>query len=72
MDESLRSRITFDPAVRGGKPCIRGTRVTPDEILEYLGGGMSEAEVLEDFPYLVTEDVAAARAHVAERDARPS
>lgn len=72
MDESLRSRITVAPDVRGGKPCIRGTRVTPDEILEYLAGGMTEAEVLNDFPYLVSEDLAAAQAYLAERDVRPS
>lgn len=55
-------RITLDPAVRSGKPCIRGTRITVRDIVEYLAGGMSEDELLADFPSLTREDVRAAAA----------
>nr|MBP9161442.1 DUF433 domain-containing protein [Flavobacteriales bacterium] len=48
--------ITVDPAIRSGKPCIRGMRITVGDILEYLAGGMSIPEILEDFPYLTEED----------------
>lgn len=47
---NLEDRILVDPAVRNGKPCIRGTRITVYDVLEYLAGGMSEAELLQDFP----------------------
>jgi uncharacterized protein (DUF433 family) len=55
-------RISSDPEVRGGKPCIQGTRITVSDILEYLAGGMSEGEVLADFPSLQKEDIRAALA----------
>jgi uncharacterized protein (DUF433 family) len=54
-----RRHITTDPSVRGGKPCIRNTRITVLDILEYLAGGMSVEEVLKDFPDLTAEDVKA-------------
>jgi uncharacterized protein (DUF433 family) len=54
-----RERITFDPAVRFGKPCIRGMRITVYDVLEYLAGGMTIEELLADFPYLEREDVLA-------------
>lgn len=63
-------RITVDPAVRFGKPCIRGTRVTVGDVLGYLAGGMTEAEVLADFPQLIREDVLACFAFAAERERR--
>jgi uncharacterized protein (DUF433 family) len=47
------------PAIRSGKPCIRGTRIAVGDVIEYLAGGMSIQEVLEDFPYLTAEDVKA-------------
>lgn len=65
-----RDRITIDPAVRGGKPCIRGTRMTAVDVLEYLAGGMSVPEVLGDFPYLTEDDVRAVLAFAADRDRR--
>ena len=65
-----RERITIDPAVRSGKPCIRGTRITVADIFEYLGGGMSIAEVLDDFPDLTADDLQACFAFTAERDRR--
>ena len=51
--------ITIDPGMRGGKPCIRGLRITVTDVLEYLAGGMSEDEILRDFPYLTREDIRA-------------
>jgi uncharacterized protein (DUF433 family) len=53
-------RITSDPEVMGGRPCIRGMRIRVADILEMLAGGASHAEIIEDFPYLEPEDIAAA------------
>ena len=49
--------ITIEPGKRSGKPCIRGLRITVYDILEYLAGGMSEAEILEDFSELTADDI---------------
>jgi uncharacterized protein (DUF433 family) len=65
---SYRDRIVVDPAIRSGKPCIRGTRITVYDILEYLAGGMSEDEILRDFPSLAREDVKAALEFAAARE----
>ena len=62
-----RDHITAEPGKRGGKPCVRGLRITVDEVLEYLGY-MTDAEVLEDFSYLTADDLQACRAFAAERD----
>jgi uncharacterized protein (DUF433 family) len=51
--------ITIEPGKRSGKPCIRGLRITVYDILEYLAGGMSEAEILEDFSELTADDIKA-------------
>jgi len=59
--------ITIEPGKRGGKPCIRGTRMTVTDVLEYLAGGMSEAEILADFPDLTAEDIRACLAFAADR-----
>jgi uncharacterized protein (DUF433 family) len=67
---SLLARISIDPAVRFGKPCIRGTRITVGDVLGYLAGGMSEAEILADFPQLSHDDVLACLAYAAERERR--
>jgi uncharacterized protein (DUF433 family) len=67
---NLEDRILVDPAVRSGKPCIRGTRVTVYDVLEYLAGGMSEAELLQDFPDLSAEDIRAVLAFAAARERR--
>jgi uncharacterized protein (DUF433 family) len=61
------SRITQDPAVMGGRPCIRGMRVTVGTIVGLLASGRSEAEILEAYPYLEREDIAAALAYAAWR-----
>jgi uncharacterized protein (DUF433 family) len=58
-------RITIDPAVMGGKPCIRGMRVTVGMIVEALGAGRTESEILTDFPYLEREDIRAALSFAA-------
>lgn len=50
------SRITVDPEVRFGKPCVRGTRMTVGDVLSYLASGMSEEEILKDFPQLTRDD----------------
>ena len=67
-----RTRIHIDPAIGGGKPCIVGTRIAVYDILEYLAGGMSENQILEDFPALGREDVRASLQFAAERERRLS
>ena len=67
---SQLERITIDPVVRFGKPCVRGTRLTVGDVLGYLAGGMTEAEVLADFPQLTHEDILACLAFAAERERR--
>ena len=62
--------ITVEPAKRGGKPCIRGLRITVYDILEYLASGMSDDEILADFPDLTKEDIRACLAFAAERERR--
>ena len=62
--------ITTNPAIRSGKPCIRGTRITVSDVLEYLAGGMTEAEILQDFPELTREGIRACLAFAAEREKR--
>lgn len=61
------ARITNDPAKRSGQACIRDLRITVKDILEYLAGGMTEGEILEEFPDLQHEDFAAVYAWAAER-----
>jgi len=63
-------RITIDPNVRFGKPCVRGTRITVGDVLGYLASGMTEAELLADFSSLSHEDVLACLAFAAERERR--
>lgn len=69
---SWQDRISVDPAVRSGKPCIKGTRITVYDVLEYMAGGMSEKEILEDFPDLTGEDIRACLAFAAARERRLS
>ncbi len=63
-----QDRITIDPNKRGGKPCIRGLRITVYDVLEYLASGMSEEEILRDFPDLKGEDIKACLEFAAERE----
>ena len=62
-----RKIITVEPGKRNGKPCIRGLRMTVTDVLEYLAGGMSVAEILDDFPNLTEEDIQACLAYAAEK-----
>jgi len=62
--------ITITPGVRSGKPCIKGTRIAVADILEYLAGGMTEAEILGDFPALKPEHIRACLAFAAARERR--
>ena len=64
------SIITIEPGKRGGKPCIRGLRITVYDILEYLASGMSEDDILRDFPDLTREDIRASLAFAADRERR--
>jgi uncharacterized protein (DUF433 family) len=66
----LLRRLSIDPAIRFGKPCVQGTRISDGDVLGDLAGGMSEAEVLADFPQLTHEDVLACLAFAAERERR--
>jgi uncharacterized protein (DUF433 family) len=65
-------RITIEPGKRSGQPCIRGMRITVRDVLEYLAGGMSVEEVLEDFPELTIEDIRACLAFAANQIPRPA
>ena len=67
---NLLNRIAVDPAIRFGKPCVRGTRIAVGDVLGYLAGGMSEAQILADFPQLTNADVRACLAYAAERERR--
>ena len=61
-------RITITPDKRSGKPCIRGTRMTVTDVLEYLAGGMSPEEIVAEFPDLTLEDIRACLAFAADRE----
>ena len=63
-----KDRITIEPGKRGGKPCIRGLRITVYDVLEYLASGMTEDEILNDFPDLTLEDIRACLAFAADRE----
>jgi uncharacterized protein (DUF433 family) len=65
-----RDFITIEPGKRGGKPCIRGLRITVYDVLEYLASGMSEDEILEDFPDLTRQDIRACLAFAADLERR--
>jgi uncharacterized protein (DUF433 family) len=61
-------QITLEVGKRGGKPCIRGLRITVYEVVEYLASGMSQEEILENFPDLDAEDIKACLTFAAERE----
>lgn len=67
---TLLDRITINPEIRSGKPFISGTRITVADILGYLAAGMSEQELLADFPDLVHDDILATLAFAAQREQR--
>ncbi|OFZ67231.1 MAG: hypothetical protein A2V79_06330 [Betaproteobacteria bacterium RBG_16_56_24] len=62
------SRITLEPGKRGGRPCIRGLRISVYDVLEMLAEGMSETEIIEDFPELEPADIRACLAFAADRE----
>ena len=65
---NYQAYITIEPDKRGGKPCIRGLRITVSDILDYLASNMSADEILEDFPDLTHEDLRACLAFAADRE----
>jgi uncharacterized protein (DUF433 family) len=66
----LEDYITISPGIRSGKPCIRDTRITVYDVLDYLASGMSEKQILDDFPGLSSEDIRACIAFAAARERR--
>jgi uncharacterized protein (DUF433 family) len=67
INDQLRSRITIEPGKRSGQPCIRWMRITVQDVLEYLAGGMTAEEVLADFPELTADDMRACLEFAADR-----
>jgi uncharacterized protein (DUF433 family) len=65
-----RTIITLEPGKRSGQPTIRGLRITVSDVLGYLASGMTEDEILRDFPYLVRDDIRACLAFAADRERR--
>lgn len=65
---NYRDFITLEPGKRGGKPCIRGLRITVYDILEYLASGMTSQEILDEFDYLTIEDIHACLSYAADRE----
>jgi uncharacterized protein (DUF433 family) len=60
--------IRIDPGKRGGKPCIRDLRITVYDVLDYLASGMTNADILREFPYLTEQDIRACLAYAADRE----
>ena len=65
---NYRDIITIEPGKRGGKPCIRGMRITVYDVLDYLASGMTNEQILADFPYLTNDDILACLAYAADRE----
>jgi uncharacterized protein (DUF433 family) len=65
-----RTRLEIKPGVRSGKPVIKGTRITVYDLFDYLSGGTSETQLLEEFPQLSREDILACYAFAADRERR--
>jgi uncharacterized protein (DUF433 family) len=65
---SYQDIITIEPGKCGGKPCIRGMRITVYDVLEYLASGMTQEEILQDFPYLTKQDILACLSYAADRE----
>lgn len=63
-----QARITIEPGKRGGKPCVRGLRIAVYDVLDWLAKGMTEKEILEDYPELTIEDIRACLAFAARRE----
>jgi len=69
---SYQDIITIEPGKRGGKPCVRGMRITVYNVLEYLASGMSQEDSLKDFPYLTKEDILACLSYAADHGNEPA
>ena len=67
---NYKDRITIEPGKRGGKPCVRGLRVTVYDVLDYLASGMTPEQIVDDFPELEVDDVRACLAFAANRERR--
>ena len=67
---NYQQRITIEPGKRGGRPCVRGLRISVYDVLEQLASGLSQKEILEDFPELEPEDITACLAFAADREHR--
>lgn len=65
---NYRDRITIEPGKRGGRPCIRGMRISVYDVLGYLASGMTPQQILQDFPYLTADDIQACLAYAADRE----
>ena len=68
MNQAYQDIITIEPNKRGGKPCIRGMRITVYDVLSYLAAGMTTQEILDDFPYLTEKDIRACLTYAADRE----
>jgi uncharacterized protein (DUF433 family) len=68
MTTHYQDIITLEPGKRGGKPCIRGLRITVYDVLSWLASGMTQAEILDDFPELTPDDISACLSFVADRE----
>lgn len=68
MSDRYDTIITVEPGKRGGRPCIRGLRITVYDVLSYLAAGMTMKDLLDDFPYLTEDDVRACLGYAAERE----
>jgi uncharacterized protein (DUF433 family) len=65
---NYRGIITIEPGKRGGRPCIRHMRITVYDVLDYLASGMTQEEILDDFPYLTAADIQACLQYAADRE----
>ena len=65
---NYREIITIEPGKRGGRPCLRGMRISVYDILGWLAAGMTNEQIIEEFPELTLEDIRAALAYAADRD----
>jgi len=68
MKASYKDVITINPEIRGGRPCVRGLRITVYDILSWLGSGMSKQEVIADYPELTINDIEAALLFVSDKE----
>jgi uncharacterized protein (DUF433 family) len=68
MSQPYQTILTIEPGKRGGRPCIRGMRITVYDVLSYLAAGMTHEEILADFPYLTEDDIRACLSYAADRE----